>query len=189
MRQKKITVHDLAWSGLFSALVAIGAFLKVTIPVQPVPMHFTLQFFFVLLAGFFLGGRLGALSVITYLAIGLVGVPVFASGGGLSYLLKPTFGFLLGFVAAGYIAGKVANKTREPSLKRMLGAAFLGLAVMYLCGMLYFYLVSNYVLHVVVGWQVVFINCFLLTVWGDVVLCILAALLAKRLYPALKKGG
>ena len=46
---KRWDIKDLTLGGLFTALIAVGAFLKITIPVQPVPMHFTLQFFFVLL--------------------------------------------------------------------------------------------------------------------------------------------
>ena len=52
--------------------------------------------------------------------------------------------------------------------------------------MLYFYFCSNYVLGVEVGWRLVFINCFLLTVGQDFVLCVLAAMLAKRLIPVLE---
>ena len=55
MKENRRSVKDLAYGGLFTALIAAGAFLKITIPVQPVPMHFTLQFFFVLLAGLLLG--------------------------------------------------------------------------------------------------------------------------------------
>ena len=66
----------------------VGAFLKITIPVQPVPMHFTLQFFFVLLAALLLGSKRAFASVLTYLVIGLCGIPVFATGGGPAYLLN-----------------------------------------------------------------------------------------------------
>ena len=54
---KKLTIKDMALCGLFAALICVGAFIKISIPVEPFPMHFTLQLFFVLLAGFILGGR------------------------------------------------------------------------------------------------------------------------------------
>ncbi len=82
MNKKQSRVQDLVICALFSALIAIGAFLQITIPVQPMPMHFTLQYYFSILAGFLLGGKRGLLSVLIYLLIGLVGIPVFASGGG-----------------------------------------------------------------------------------------------------------
>lgn len=187
MKHKEWTIRDLAMGGLFSALIAVGAFLKITIPVQPVPMHFTLQFFFVLLSSFLLGSRLSLASVCTYLVIGLCGIPIFASGGGPAYLLKPTFGFLLGFAAAGYVTGKVYERRHRNTFPWLLFSAFWGLAVMYLSGMAYFYICSNYVLHVTVGWKLVFINCFLLTVGQDFILCVLAAMLARRLIPILEK--
>lgn len=183
MKRTRWTIHDLAFCGLFSALIAVGAFMKITIPVQPVPMHFTLQFFFVLLAALLLGSRRAVASVGAYLLIGLCGIPVFASGGGLSYLLKPTFGFLLGFAVGAFFVGKVNEMRRKRTFTGLLFAAFWGLASDYICGMLYFYICSNYVLHVTVSWKVVFVNCFLLTVGEDFILCIFAAMLAKRLIP------
>ena len=70
---KRWDIKDLTLGGLFTALIAVGAFLKITIPVQPVPMHFTLQFFFVLLAALLLGSKRAFASVLTYLVIGLCG--------------------------------------------------------------------------------------------------------------------
>ena len=165
---------------MFAALVATGAFIKISIPVQPFPMHFTLQFFFVLLAAFVLGGKLGSASVLAYLVIGLVGVPVFAAGGGPAYLVRPTFGFLLGFAGAAYTTG-------THTFLNLLAAAFAGMMVMYLSGMLYFYFISNYVISMPVTWGIVLVNCFLLTVGGDFLLCVLASALAVRLLPILQK--
>ncbi|MBQ2402259.1 MAG: biotin transporter BioY [Lachnospiraceae bacterium] len=189
MNRTKWTIRDLAFCGLFAALIAVGAFIKITIPVQPVPMHFTLQFFFVLLAGLLLGARRALATVSTYLIIGLCGIPVFASGGGPSYLLKPTFGFLIGFAVGAYLVGKVYEKIRKRTFGWLLFSAFWGLVADYACGMIYFYVCSNFVLNVAVSWKVVFINCFLLTVGEDFVLCILAAMLAKRLIPAFQRLG
>ena len=76
-------------------------------------MHFTLQWFFVLMAGFLLGAKLASLSVIVYLCIGLVGVPVFAAGGGPTYILRPGFGFLLGFVFAAFLIGAITEKLKK----------------------------------------------------------------------------
>lgn len=189
MNRIKWTIRDLAFCGLFAALIAVGAFIKITIPVQPVPMHFTLQFFFVLLVGLLLGARRALASVSTYLIIGLCGIPVFASGGGPSYLLKPTFGFLIGFAVGAYLVGLVYEKIRKRTFGWLLFAAFWGLVADYACGMIYFYVCSNFVLNVAVSWKVVFVNCFLLTVGEDFVLCILAAMLAKRLIPAVEGMG
>ena len=63
-------IYEIAVNGLFTALIAVGAFIKISIPVQPFPMNFTLQFFFVLLAGLLLGGKQAFFCVLTYLAVG-----------------------------------------------------------------------------------------------------------------------
>ena len=128
-------------------------------------------------------------SVLTYLVIGLCGIPVFATGGGPAYLLKPTFGFLIGFAAAAYVTGRVYEIRKSTSFSWLLFSAFWGLLADYGCGMIYFYVCSNFVLGVSVGWKVVFVNCFLLTVGEDFILCVLAAVLAKRLIPVLKNLG
>lgn len=62
-----LTIRELSTGGLFAALIAAGAFVKVTLPTEPFPMHFTLQWFFVLLAGLLLNKRLAFASVGVYL--------------------------------------------------------------------------------------------------------------------------
>ena len=67
----KLNTRELTITGLFAALIIIGAFLKIDIPLPLYTMHFTLQWFFVMMAGFLLGSRLGGLSVVVYLLLGL----------------------------------------------------------------------------------------------------------------------
>lgn len=181
LQKPKHKIQQLTLCGLFTALTAIGAFIQITIPLEPFPMHFTLQFFFSLLSGFVLGGKLGSLSVGIYLLIGLCGIPVFASGGGPSYLLKPTFGFLLGFLFAAGLTGWLSEKFTPQKIWAYLLISTAGFAVMYLSGNLYFYFVSNYVIHIPVSWKLVLINCFLITAAGDYLLCILASITARRI--------
>jgi len=82
--------RNLIIVAMFAALTAIGAFIKVPIPYVP----FTLQYLFCALAGLVLGSKLGALSQIVYVAIGLSGVPVFTEGGGIGYIFKPLLDIL-----------------------------------------------------------------------------------------------
>lgn len=111
----KLKTKELTTCALFAALIAIGAFIKVDIPLPMYTMHFTFQWFFVLMAGFLLGAKLATISVIVYLSIGLVGVPVFAAGGGPAYIFRPGFGFLLGFVLAAFIIGTITEKVGKKS--------------------------------------------------------------------------
>jgi biotin transport system substrate-specific component len=96
------------------------------------PVPFTLQVFFVLLAGLVLGPRFGATAVTLYLLLGLV-APVYAQGtSGVGALLGPTRGYLLGFIAAAALAGLLAGSARRPW--RVLLAAMLALAPIYVLG-------------------------------------------------------
>jgi biotin transport system substrate-specific component len=123
------TTRELTYAALFTALIAGGAF--VTIPIGTVP--FTLQVLFVLLAGMLLGPRLAMLSVLAYLALGLV-APVYAGGtSGLGVLLGPTGGYLWGFVLAALATGAVSAHGRA-SLARFIAAGLLGVAPIYALG-------------------------------------------------------
>ncbi len=116
----------MALCGLFAALVAVGAFIKVVIPTGADTMNFTLQWFFVMLAAFLLGSRRAFTSVGVYLLIGLAGVPIFARGGGPAYLLRPTFGFLLGFLLAAWVMGKVCECLNSWKMGALMTAATAG---------------------------------------------------------------
>lgn len=184
MRQRGRT-RQMVMCGLFVALIAIGAFIKIPLPLVPV----TLQVFFTMIAGLLLGPRLGALSVIGYLVLGLAGLPIFTMGGGPSYVLQPTFGYLIGFALGAFVTGKIAYGVERPGFKRLLVANLLGLALVYVCGMVYYFLMSMFYLGNPIGlWPLLVSFCFI-SAPGDILLCILAAMLAKRMIPVMKREG
>lgn len=173
---------------IFTALTAVGAFIKIPIPY----MEFTLQFLFTTLSGLLLGGKWSAAAVGAYVFLGLVGVPIFAEGGGFFYVLKPTFGYLIGFIIGTFVTGKIANAVPNPSLKRLLAAIFAGLAIVYILGILYFYFAKNlWIEGGTISFSMTLWYCFVLAVPGDILLCVLAAFLGKRLIPIVQKyrGG
>lgn len=180
MHTKK--TKKLILCALFVALICVGAFIRIPIPVIP----FTLQFLFTMLAGLLLGGKTGALAVCIYILMGLMGLPVFAEGGGPAYILKPSFGYIIGFAAAAYVTGAIANKVSRPGYGRLFVATFTGLGIVYSCGMIYYYLMSNFYLGTPIGLWPLFLYCFLLAVPGDICLCILGAFLGKRLIPVVR---
>lgn len=181
---KALTARHLAYCGMFSTMIAVGAFLKIPIPVVP----FTLQFLFTMMAGLLLGGKLGALSVGVYIILGLAGLPIFSEGGGLWYLLKPSFGYLIGFCIGSYVTGKMVERAKKCTVRHLLTANFTGLLIVYAVGMAYYYVVCNAVLHTPIGVWPLFLYCFLLAVPGDICLCILSAFLGKKLIPIIRKG-
>ena len=173
--RERLDARGMALCALFTALISVGAFIKIPVPVVP----FTLQYLFTMLSGLLLGPRLGAASVGLYLLLGLLGLPVFAEGGGFWYVLKPSFGYLLGFAAGAWLTGHLARGRRD--LPGLLRANFAGLTVVYALGMAYYYGICRFVLGSPIGLWPLILYCFLLAVPGDICLCFVAAELARRL--------
>ncbi len=148
-----------------------------TIPNCP----FTLQILFTTLAGIVLGSRLGAASVGIYIVLGLIGVPIFTSGGGPGYILQPTFGYLIGFMVGAYVVGRIAESMDTLSFKRLLVGSILNLLIVYGLGMVYLYFIMNLYLGKPIGVEAVIITCFLIPVGPDIFLCAVAASLGKRI--------
>ena len=117
------------FSALFAALIVVGAYLR--IPIGPVPI--VLSNFFVILAGAVLGAKWGGASIALYLLLGIVGLPVFAGGGGLAYLRGPTGGFLLGYLPAGVLAGIIVTWKKRTNLSCILGL-IAGAILIYVAG-------------------------------------------------------
>jgi len=85
-------------ASFFTVLTAIGAFIRIPLPFVPI----VLQGLFVILSGMVLGSKWGAISQLAYVTVGIAGLPVFTGGGGIGYVLHPTFGYLIGFIFASY---------------------------------------------------------------------------------------
>jgi biotin transport system substrate-specific component len=117
--------------GLFFMLTALGAFVRIPLPFTPVPI--TLQTLFVLLSGLALGGTLGGASSLCYLAIGSLGLPIFAgAAGGLSQVAGPTGGYLLAFPLASWAVGRVVGN--DAGWLKAFSALLLGTLVIYALG-------------------------------------------------------
>ena len=152
---------------------------------MPTPfLPITFQTLFVTLAGLILGSKKGAVSVSIYVLVGLMGLPVFTEGGGISYVLKPAFGYLLGFSAGAFVTGRIAKK--ETSLKNYVLSSFAGMLVIYIIGIVYYFLISRFYLGVNIEVRELLVYCFLLTLPGDVAMCILASVIGKRLKKVLQ---
>lgn len=175
--------ENLILCGLFTALIAVGAFIRVPVPFVP----FTLQVLFVFLAGILLGKKLGAISALLYMILGLIGIPIFTQGGGLGYFLQPTFGYIIGFCIASYVVGLLSERDSKPSVKKLFSINLIGLAIVYATGVVYFYNLKNYVLGESTSMWTVFIYGAVMCAPGDIVLCLIAGSLGKRLKPLLKK--
>lgn len=117
----------------FAVLTGISAGLKLEI--GPVPV--TAQTLIVLLSGALLGSKKGSLSQLTYLAGGLLGLPWFSRGGGLIYIISPTFGYILGFVLAAYLAGLLFERGWDKNIRRSILAILIASFTIYIPGLLW----------------------------------------------------
>ena len=167
---------DAAWKGtglrrdavlVFAGAVALALLAQIQIPLQPVPV--TGQTFGVLLVGALLGSRRGTLSMLTYLSMGAAGLPVFAGlGAGASHFAGPTGGYLVGFVVAAWLIGRLAERGWDRRVHTTALAMLLGTVLIYLPGIAW--------LSTFVGWGQVLQLGLIPFLLGDLLKLALAAL-------------
>ena len=177
MRSK---VSMLVLAGLFAALTAVGAFLHIPLGLVSV----SLQFLFTALAGVLLGPRWGAASQLAYVALGLIGLPIFTMGGGPGYLLQPSAGFLLALIPSAWLIGRLcAGKPLTPL--RVCAACVAGDLALYVIGLPYMALILNGYLDRQLSLSVIFWTGMVVYLPGDAlkiaVTAALAPLLSRRL--------
>ncbi len=126
-------VKNIALVLSFAVITALCS--KLSLEIGPIPI--TMQTFAVVLAGVLLGSKRGALSQIAYLAGGLAGIPWFSRGGGLTYIMSPTFGFIVGFIVAAYIIGRLAEKGWDRKIVTAMLAMLAGNVFLYFFGLLW----------------------------------------------------
>jgi biotin transport system substrate-specific component len=164
-----------------ATLTAIGAIIR--IPMIPVPM--TLQTYFVLLAGNLLGPVWGAVSMIVYLLLGLIGLPVFAGGSGFGIVLSPTFGYLIGFPVSAYFVGKKAGVFKHKKNNKPFFIFWFiqlqGLFIVYIFGVLYLFLIKNLYIHESFPIKQAILLGFIVFLPGMMIKSMLAAITVVRL--------
>ena len=178
-----MSARKLVYTALFAALTAAGAFLRIPLGVSSI----TLQFLFTAMAGVLLGAGGGALSQAVYVALGLLGLPIFTTGGGFGYVLQPTFGFLLGLIPAAWVIGRLARSTR--SFWRIALAALAGLAVLYAVGLPYMAMILNGYMGKGMGLSAILWAGMLPILPGDALKILVTALLTPPIRRALDNSA
>jgi len=179
----KFSIRDITHIGIFTALTSIGAF--ISIPIGPVPI--TLQTFFVLLSGIILGSKKAMFSLIAYVLLGLIGLPIFAEfSGGLQTIFKPSFGFLIGYIIAAYCVGLfIENKPK--TIKNMSIAVLMGTLIIYAIGLPYMYYILNIMLTNNFAIISILKMGMLVFIPGDALKAASAVLIGKKLQGKLNK--
>ena len=117
----------------FVILTSLGAYVRIPLAFTPVPI--TLQTFFVVLSGAVLGRRLGIFAQASYVALGVLGAPIFQGyHSGFAYLAGPTGGYLLGFIAAAYVTGWLTERRDTGDFFNTALAMSAGLFTVYALG-------------------------------------------------------
>lgn len=176
---KKLTVKDLTLIALMAVLIAVCSWISI-----PAAVPFTLQTLGIFLALRLLGGAKGTVSVLVYILLGAVGVPVFAGfSGGVGVLFGPTGGYILGFLAAGLVYLLLEKVPKQGKVMDFLRMAA-GLLVCYALGTVWFY--YTYGVQNAMGIGAVLMACVVPFILPDAVKIVLAQLLAERLQKVLK---
>jgi biotin transport system substrate-specific component len=163
-----------------SLLIALAARIQIPLPFSPVPV--TGQTFAVLLLGALYGSKRGLATVLTYLVLGTLGLPFFAGGAsGLARLAGPTGGYLVGFVAAAFVVGVLAERGWDRRLWTAAVAMILGNLVIYAAGVAW--------LARFVGWDAVLATGVLPFLAGDALKIALATLLLPAGWKLLRRSA
>ena len=182
---KKLTVKEITYAAMGVALTAVCSWISVPAVFTTVP--FTLQTFAVCLVTALFGLRLGLFTVVGYILLGLVGAPVFAGfSGGLSALLGPTGGYIVGFLFTALAVGLAVDRFGR-EWKALIPAMALGILLCYTFGTVWFVIVyarNNGPIGVMtaLGW------CVFPYLLPDAVKIALASTLTRRLHGIVDKG-
>ena len=166
-------LKPLVFAALFAALLAAVAPFKIPLGFTPVPI--TLQTLVVLLSGAMLGPYYGALSMILYVVVGTLGLPVFAGGGsGIGALLGPTGGYLFSYFIAAFAIGKILQIRKNPKYLDYVLAMIAGTIIIYTLGAGWGMVVTGLgIAAIMVGWVLPFII-------GDTIKLLIAAYIANK---------
>lgn len=177
----KTALLDLVFIAMFTALISVCS--QISIPLGPVP--FTLQTMAVCIAAAMLGWKRGTASILVYLLIGLVGVPVFAGfSGGFSSVVTPSFGYILGFILTAVVVG-LSSKIFGNKLVPLIISMAIGIFLCYVVGTIWFMVVYNvtgqYIdLGLALSW------CVIPFIIPDIAKIAVAAILVNRLSKIVK---
>lgn len=133
----------LTLTALFAAVLAVGSWISIPLPFTPIPIN--LGTLAVILTGALLGWKYGTLSVLIYILLGAVGVPVFAGfTGGIGHIAGPTGGYIIGYITSALICGIIMQLFYEDRKWWVIAvAALLGTASCYILGTIWFMILTN----------------------------------------------
>lgn len=169
-------------SALLMALIIIGGKLQIPLPYFD---YYTLQFTFVLMTAVVLPLRYALMTLGGYVFLGLLGLPVFAGGGGISYVLRPSFGYLIGFVATGAVLAYLTDKKLPQTAKQYYVLNFIGVLITYAFGLSYKSLILTYYMNEAVPFWIIFTGAMAFDIPADLIMIFFLTFLEVKIVPLL----
>lgn len=176
--KKKLSVHDLCYIGVFTAIISVVSQLSIPMP-YGVPM--TLQTFIIPLAGIVLGAKNGTIASLIYILLGAIGIPVFAGfNGGLGSIFGPTGGFIISFPLMALLAGIGAKNSKHSEL--IIGL-ILGAVINFAFGAIFYSFVTANSLYMA------FIACVLPFIPTAIIKIVIMDILGLKIKSSVLKGN
>ncbi|MGO5065336.1 biotin transporter BioY [Clostridium sporogenes] len=177
---KKLEIRDMVYSALFATIIAVSSYITIPLPISPVPI--TAQGLAVMLAGCVLTPVQAALSMVTFLFMGAIGIPVFSGGtSGIGVILGKTGGYLIGYLIGVIIISLLVRKNK--SLVSMLIACFIGgIVVVHILGSAWLGQVTS------IGIKKAFLLGSAPFIPGDIIKAVVSVLIGKKLSKSIKKS-
>lgn len=179
LMEKSKMLRSLAASAVFSALLCIASPFSLNIGAIPI----SLATFFVYLSAVVLGMKMGYASVVTYILLGALGLPVFASfSAGAGILVGPTGGYIIGYIPCALIVGLASDKAKKLRFPALIAAMLIGTAVLYLFGTAWYIFLTG------VGVKKAVLTCVVPFLAGDCVKIAAASLLGTAVREAMRRS-
>ena len=171
----KTKTYDLAYKAIFAVLIAICSWISI-----PAAVPFTLQTFGVFIAVGVLGGKRGSLSVLVFILLGAIGIPVFANfSGGIGVLAGPTGGYIIGFLFSALLMWAMEKLPGKKSVMQIV-SMIAGLIVCYAFGTVWFVIVYGR-MNGPIGFTAALASCVVPFIIPDIIKIALAYVLSRKL--------
>ena len=183
LTKRRSYIVGIATAGMFVALMIISAFIN--IPIGTIKI--TMQFLVANICALMLGKKWGTISLVLYLVLGLIGLPIFSAGGGPAYIFQPSFGYLIGFAIGGFFAAWFREKTGKTTFKVYMLASLINMLIMDVFGTVYGAIIMYGYMHSEMGVWAFFVAFLIPFIPIDLVKCIVGSILCNKLVPKVKK--
>lgn len=172
----KLASKDLAKIALSIALIVVGGLIKIPIGIVPITLQMFMCFTITLLLQ-----KKAFIAIAIYIMMGILGLPVFATGGGFSYVLMPTFGYLIGFLFGSVIVGFLMSYLKSQKYINILLLVLLYEAIVYIFGLGYWAILYRFIVNKELTARMLFISGFLVFIPTDLFWCVLSSYIYKEM--------